>query len=170
MQRQLFILRHAKSSWDDPGIDDRDRPLAPRGRKAVKVIAEHLPSAGIAPVQVLCSPARRTLETYDGVHPAGELIIEPALYGASGGDLIERLRQVPPDTASVMVIGHNPGVQSLVLKLAENRGVLEDPELQEVALKFPTGALATLEFSCRWDELFRGCARLTEFVRPRSLV
>ena len=169
VQRQLFILRHAKSSWDDPGQDDRERPLSPRGLRAARLIAEHLTASGIAPAQVLCSPSRRTMETYDGVNPPGELCVAPWLYGASGDELIEHLRALPDSAASVMVIGHNPGLQSLVLKLAADGDGQPDPELGEVARKFPNGALATLEFSGSWSQLARGCARLTGFVRPRSL-
>ena len=67
--RQLFVLRHAKSSWDDPGLDDHDRPLAPRGQRAVKLLGEHLRDRGVEPDQVLCSSARRTRETLAGVNP-----------------------------------------------------------------------------------------------------
>src|SRR5205807_9103055 len=62
IQRQLFVLRHAKSSWDDPGLDDHERPLAPRGRRAVEVLNKHLRTTGACPEQVLCSSARRTRE------------------------------------------------------------------------------------------------------------
>ncbi len=95
--RKLFVLRHAKSSWDDPGQDDRERPLAPRGRRAVEVIAAYVRECGISPEQVLCSPARRTLETLEGVAPGGETLIERELYGASAAEIIERLRRVPED-------------------------------------------------------------------------
>src|SRR5512135_47045 len=82
-EKRLFVLRHAKSSWDDPGLDDHERPLAPRGRRAVKSLGEYLRKHQIQPSQVLCSPARRTRETLEGVDPGGELVVEPELYGAS---------------------------------------------------------------------------------------
>ena len=70
--RKLFVLRHAKSSWDDPLLDDHDRPLAPRGRRAVELLAKHVRARSIEPTQVLCSSAlRRTRETLDGVAPTG---------------------------------------------------------------------------------------------------
>src|SRR6516164_9381167 len=103
-QRQLFVLRHAKSSWDDPGLDDHERPLAPRGRRAVKLLGKHMRSHGIQPDQVLCSPARRTRETLDGAAPGGETLIEPELYYASAAEILERLRRVPDEVDSVMVI------------------------------------------------------------------
>ena len=163
----LYVLRHAKSSWDDPSLPDHERPLAPRGRRAATLISSYLRESAIEPAQVLCSPARRTIETYEGVAPSGELLVEPELYAAPASDLLDRLRAVPAGTASVMLIGHNPAVQAIVLKLAKPDS--GDGNLAKLARKFPTGALATLEFICRWDELSAGRARLTDFVQPRSL-
>jgi len=168
--RQLFVLRHAKSSWDDPELDDRERPLAPRGRRATKALAEHIRAAGIEPAQVLCSSALRTQETLEGVAPAGEQLIEPELYSASAQEVLERLRRVPEEFPSVMVIGHNPTVQELVLELAgASTGSARDAELARIQRKFPTGALATLTFDCGWGELAPGCAQLVGFVRPKDL-
>ena len=175
-RKQLFVLRHAKSSWDDPGLDDRERPLAPRGRRAVKLLGEHLRRNQIEPAEVLCSPARRTVETYDGVAPAGEPHLEPELYGASGDDVLERLRRVPESAPSVMVIGHNPALQVLILRLTGANGRSKPAgddavraKLDEVERKFPTGALATLTFDGRWSELSPGGAELVDLVRPRDL-
>jgi phosphohistidine phosphatase len=165
--RHLYLLRHAKSSWDDPSLDDHERPLAARGLRAVQVLAEHLERSGIHPTQVLCSTARRTRETLEGVGPDGERLIEPELYGATAVDLIERLHQVPADAESVMVIGHNPAMQTLVLRLTDS--AQDGSELATVQRKFPTGALATLAFDCDWSELGPSCARLVEFVKPKSL-
>jgi phosphohistidine phosphatase len=167
MSKQLYVLRHAKSSWDDRGIDDHDRPLSPRGQHAAQAVAEHLHRNGIHPAQVLCSTARRTRETLAVVAPDGEQLIEPELYGATGPDLLERLRQVPEQAGSVMVIGHNPAMQTLVLRLADQS---QDGSLVPlVQRKFPTGALATLTFDCPWSELGPGSARLTAFVKPKSM-
>jgi phosphohistidine phosphatase len=133
----------------------------------VKVLREHLQSNGIEPALVLCSSSRRTRETLEGVRPGGERSIEAGLYGADAGSLIERLRRVSDDVPSVMVIGHNPAVQVLVLRLATGGG--EGGALAEVQRKFPTGALATLEVDCAWSELRPGCARVSSFIRPREL-
>jgi len=169
-QKQLFVLRHAKSSWDDPGLDDHDRPLAPRGRRAVKILAEHIREHGITPGQVLCSPSRRTVETCEGIALDGEALIEGKLYTATGSEIIERLRQIPEEIDSVMVIGHNPAMQTLVLRLASGGAPIEqDSNLADVQRKFPTGALATLAFDCPWGELGPGRAQLTGLVRPRDL-
>lgn len=168
--RHLFVLRHAKSSWDDPGLDDHDRPLAPRGQRAVRLLAQHLVENEIRPAQVLCSSARRTVETCAGVSPGGELSIERELYSANGDAILDRLRRIPDDTASVMVIGHNPAVQALVLRLTRANGrVPEGSDLDEVQRKFPTGALATLSFNCRWSQLHAGSATLDALVRPSDL-
>ena len=166
--KRLFILRHAKSSWDDPGLEDRERPLAPRGLRACKVMAEHLRTNSIEPELVLCSSARSTRETLEGVAPTGKHVIESELYSATTGDLVDRLHRVPDDVGSVMLIGHNPALQMLVLRLARR-----DPEAAgtraAVERKFPTGALATLTFECGWSELGPGSARLAGFLTPKEL-
>jgi phosphohistidine phosphatase len=162
--KQLFVLRHAKSSWDDPGLPDHDRPLAPRGRKAVKLLAAHVREAGIEPGLVLCSSARRTRETLEGVNPGGERHIESELYGATTADLLGRLRRISAQTHAVMLIGHNPSVQVLVLRLAARGDGLE-----AVRNKFPTGALATLTFEGPWSELGPGTGELAAYVRPKDL-
>jgi phosphohistidine phosphatase len=166
--RQLFLLRHAKSSWSEPGLDDQERTLAPRGRAAAKLLAEHVRANGIRPEQVLVSPAKRTRETLERVAPGGEVIVEPELYNATGTDLLERLQRVPDDIGSVMLIGHNPSTQTLVLQLADPRS--SDPRwLESAANKFPTGGLATLEVQGPWSELRPGSAVLTALVRPKDL-
>ena len=177
VEKQLYVLRHAKSSWDDPMLDDHDRPLAPRGLQAVRLLGEHIRASGIRPDQVLCSSARRTRETLDGVTPGGETLIERELYDATCATVIERLRRVPAGIGSVMLVGHNPTAQMLVLRLTGANGTAyasgtRPPvagHLAEVQRKFPTGALATLAFDCEWGELDAGCARLVDYVRPKSL-
>jgi phosphohistidine phosphatase len=168
--KQLFLLRHAKSSWDDPGLDDHERPLAPRGRRALQVLAEHLRDNNIRPAQVLCSTSRRTRETLEGVAPGGETLIEPELYNADAKQLVDRLRQISDDVESVMVIGHNPTLQIIALRLTEdgtsNGGGTYRAQIMQ---KFPTGALATLSFDCAWSELKPGCARLADYVRPKAI-
>jgi phosphohistidine phosphatase len=165
--KQLFVLRHAKSSWDNPGLEDHERPLAPRGQRACAVMAEHLRTNAIKPELVLCSGARRTRETLEAVAPTGEHAIEPQLYSASAEDVLERLRRLPDDLGSVMVIGHNPTMQMLVLRLARRDG--DGVDRSAVERKFPTGALATLTFECGWHELAAGSARLAEFLTPKGL-
>ncbi len=168
--RVLYVLRHAKSSWEDPGLEDHERPLAPRGRRAAKVLAEHVRSSGIEPRVVLCSSARRTRETLEGVAPPGEWLIEPDLYAASAGAVLARLQELPDAVESAMVIGHNPAMQVLVMRLASMRdGPNEDSGLGEIQRKFPTGSLATLSFGGAWRKLAPGNAELVAYVRPKQL-
>ena len=166
--KQLFLLRHAKSSWEDPELADHDRPLAPRGRRAAKLIAKHLRRQGIAPELVLCSSAARTRETLELIAPAlGEDVpvqIEDELYAASEQVLLERVREVEDGIESLLLIGHNPGVEQLALLLAGS-----GEKVAALARKYPTGALATLEFSGLWRELVAGRAELTGFVTPKEL-
>jgi phosphohistidine phosphatase len=161
-ERRLLLLRHAKSSWDDPTLADHDRPLAPRGRQAAKRIGRHLRREEIAVSLVLCSSARRARETLDRVAPGGRTEIESELYGASAGQLLERLRQVPDQAGTVMLVGHNPAIQDLLVSLVDEPGDL-------AAQKFPTGALATLAVSGPWRSLAPGRAELTALVTPRGL-
>jgi phosphohistidine phosphatase len=155
--KRLYLLRHAKSSWKQTELADRDRPLAGRGRRAAKAIRRHLREQAIDPDLVLCSPARRTRETLERIEPSlgrGAVKVEPELYGASADELLERLRAVPDDVESVLLIGHNPGIADLTHHLC---GFDE---------KFPTAALATLELPA-WPTLDR--AELVDFTRPRDL-
>ena len=166
--KHLLLLRHAKSSWEEPELADHERPLAPRGRRAAKLIAEHLRWESVAPALVLCSSARRTRETLEGIASAlGERVavqIECELYAASEQRLLERVRAVEEGVESVLLIGHNPGVEQLALRLAGG-----GDKLASVRRKYPTGALATLEFGGRWRELGPGSAELTDFVTPKQL-
>jgi phosphohistidine phosphatase len=167
---QLYVLRHAKSSWDDPGLYDHDRPLAPRGHRAVVALARHVKAGGIQPALVLCSSARRARETLEGLGLDGRISIEPELYAANVDQLLERLWQVPDETGSAMVVGHNPALQILVLRLAASTpDPVGNADLQAVRHKFPTGALATLSFDCPWRQLAVGSAEIVGLVRPKDL-
>jgi phosphohistidine phosphatase len=169
-ERVLYVLRHAKSSWDDPGQDDHERPLAPRGRRAVTLLGQYIVSNEIEPDLVLCSSARRTRDTLAGIDIGGLQVIDRALYDASCLDLMARLRTVDPEVSSVMVIGHNPALQMLVLKLVGPRPEGVEANLAEIARKFPTGALATLTLTCDWSQLAPGCGELSGYVRPKALL
>lgn len=168
--RRLWLLRHAKSSWDDPGLPDRLRPLAPRGARAVEVLARHLRTAGISPGLVLCSPAVRAVQTWEGVAqgvpPGTPVEIDESLYNGDADDLLHRLRQVPPPVASVLLVGHNPGLEELADGLA---GAGSAALRERLGNKFPTGALATLDLPGNWRELGWGVGTLVAFVAPREL-
>lgn len=169
--KQIFLLRHAKSSWKDPGLADHDRPLAGRGRRASKLMARYLRQQGVTPALVICSSALRARQTLDRVAgsgspvAAGKVQVERGLYLASGEHLLGRLREVRERTASVMLVGHNPGMEDLARRLAGGDGV----ELDRLGAKFPTGALVVLELHGRWRELTEGQCRLVAFVTPGDL-
>jgi phosphohistidine phosphatase len=167
--KRLWLLRHAKSSWDDPGLPDPDRPLAPRGRRAAELLAAHLAASDIRPSLVLCSSSLRTRQTLAAILPtlgdAFEVRIERALYGAGAAQLLDRLRRLSNRASSAMLIAHNPGIQDLALALAA-----DGPALDRLREKFPTGALATVEFDVkRWRDLDHGTGAATILVTPRSL-
>jgi phosphohistidine phosphatase len=133
-------------------------------------MSDHVRRAGIAPALVLCSTARRATETLDAILPAleppPEVRREDELYGASADELVHRLRGIPPSLPSVLVIGHNPGIESAALVLA---GGADPALLARLRDKMPTGALATLELDGEWTNAATGTARLVSFVVPREL-
>ena len=160
--KHLLLLRHAKSSWDDPAVGDHDRPLAARGRKAAKLIGARLRTDQTPISLVLCSSARRARETVDLVAPPGKIGIEERLYGASADELLQRVRRVPDDLTAVMLVGHNPAIHDLAVELLLPPG-------QRAVAKFPTAALATLTFTGSWCSLAPRRAELVAFVKPREL-
>jgi len=166
--KRLFLLRHAKSAWDDPTLRDRDRPLAPRGRKAAKRIGRWAKKHDVRPQLVVCSNAQRARETLQRVRPGlgePEVWIEVTLYAASAETLLDRIRALPEEVDAAMLVGHNPGLMDLVVLLAQP-GRLRDRASENV----PTGALATLEIDAgTWADVAPGSARLTRFVVPREL-
>ena len=168
MAKTLFLLRHAKSSWEDPNLADHDRPLAPRGRRASKLIAAYLRAHEITPGLVLCSSSARTRETLEristGFGGRVEVEIEEGLYTASAGDLLARLRKLSGDVESPMLIGHAPAIPELARYLVGG-----GDDLERLRGKFPTAALATLSFRGSWTELAPGAAQLVDFVKPREL-
>jgi phosphohistidine phosphatase len=169
--RTLHLLRHAKSSWDDETIPDHDRPLSPRGARAARKIAAHLPSAAVHPALVLCSSAHRTVETLEVLRPTlgerAEVSIEPELYGADAAGILDRLRIVDAQIPEILVIAHNPGLQDLAIELAGDGDAVM---LNRLRIKFPTGALATFDLDVSWAELGPGHAHLTNLVTPKELV
>ena len=170
MHRQLVVLRHAKSSWETAGLADHDRPLAPRGRRAVSALRRHLAEARIAPDLVLCSTARRAVETWEGIAPAcppgTSVELSDELYGATAGELLRRLRQVPTAVACVLMVGHSPGLPDLASGLV---GSGSADLLRRVQSKFPTGAMAALVLPGPWAKVSWGSAELVGYVVPREL-
>jgi phosphohistidine phosphatase len=170
--RQLLILRHAKSSWDDAG-PDRDRPLNPRGRHAAGVMRQAMRDLGLAPDMVLVSTARRTLETLETLEPWDDTpLIEPldSLYLANLTELLAALHSVPETVRGVLLIGHNPGLHDLAMTLAGHAALnAGGPNERALEQGFPTAALAEFVVPGLWGDLREGGARLVRFLTPRML-
>ncbi len=170
--RQLLLLRHAKSSRDDPKQPDRERPLSPRGHRAAGVMRRCMRELGLLPDLVLVSTARRTMETLEALEPWDETpLIEPmdSLYLASATQLLTTLHGVGEVVRSVLVIAHNPGLHELALALVGPPPIGETSETaRRLAAGFPTGALAEFIVPARWWELDVGGARLQRFLMPRE--
>ncbi len=166
---ELLLLRHAKSDWNDKGLDDFDRPLAPRGRRAAPRMGRYLQDNGLAPDLVLCSTARRARETLELVLTAlaskPQISYLKTLYLAPPSRMLAVLRRQNPACGRILLIAHNPGMQSLALELAGRDG---SAAARQMAEKFPTGALARFAVPA-WDRLGRDAVKLTGFVRPRDL-
>ncbi len=169
--RKLFLLRHAKSSWDDPMVEDLDRPLNKRGRQAARLMAGYITRSCFHPALVLVSTSARTRETWNIIEPRLEgtsAAIEEGLYEASKADLLHRLRKIDDHIASVMVIGHNPGLGRLAEALVGHNG--EPEALERLFAKFSTGALAVIDLDiAHWGELEAGTGRLVVYARPKDM-
>ncbi len=165
--KTLCLLRHAKSSWDDAALDDFDRPLAERGLKAAPLIGRLMAKRGWLPDLALVSPAARARETWRLVSaelPAPvETRFEPAIYMAAPDDILALLRALPDAASSVILVGHNPGLE-------QSAALLAGPESDQQALarmteKFPTAALARFDVTT----IAANDAALTDFIRPGDL-
>jgi phosphohistidine phosphatase len=168
--KTLYLLRHAKSSWDDERLADHDRPLAPRGQQDARHMASHMRRAKVRPQLVLCSSAARALQTYEAISsamgPSVPGLVEDELYGASDSDLRVRIHEVPETVDALLLIGHNPGLQDLALGIA---GDGDDQALARLGDKFPTCALATLDIPTSWGALGPGHAIFRSLVVPAEL-
>jgi phosphohistidine phosphatase len=177
--KKLVLFRHAKSAW--PDVADHERPLAPRGQRDAPVMGRWLRDSGCVPDRVLCSTARRARETWQlaqtslGATP--QVTFERRVYQASAAELLALIRPTPPAVGTLLVIGHDPAVQELALLLAATApDAVAGPgpdaaapgPLERMRAKFPTAAIAVLEFAGTWRGLTKGRAQLTAFVTPRD--
>jgi phosphohistidine phosphatase len=171
--RQLLLMRHAKSSWDDPKLSDHARPLNARGRQAAAAMRRAMHELGLAPDIVLVSSARRTLQTLEALEPWDDTpLVEPmdALYLATAPQLLQVLRGVAETARSVLLVGHNPGLHELALLLVGAQGMtLGGPSTRRLAEGYPTGALAEFTIAGSWRTLGEGSGRLLRFLCPRDL-
>lgn len=169
--KTVILMRHGKSSWKDKSLDDHDRPLNNRGRKAVPLMARWLAERDLQPEVVLCSSSRRTRETLDGMQAATPALPAPhisgRLYEAGPTALLEELKALPDSCGVVLVIGHQPGLGELLRLLAAR---VRTPELNRAFEKFPTAAVAILRAKLGgWAELGPEKAELVSFAAPREL-
>lgn len=165
--KRLYLLRHAKSSWGDPSLDDVDRPLAPRGLRAATRMGAHMAARGHRPDLALCSPALRARETWAAVRGAlggvAREKVRDGLYLAPTGRILETVRASGGGFSGVAVVGHGPGLGDLA-------AVLAGPQAADVFGKFPTGSLAAFDvLAGDWNEAGPENARLVAFTRPADL-
>lgn len=166
--RSIVLLRHAKADW--PDVADHDRPLADRGRRDAPAVGEWFAANGIAPQLTLCSSAARTRETWKLVVPKlperPRTVYDDRLYEASTGEIIAVLNEVPDDTTDVLVVAHNPGVQSVADVLA---GSAEGDALERMSRGgFPTSALAVIRFTGSWKSVEPGVGTLAMYWAPHE--
>lgn len=168
--KRLTLLRHAKSGWDDPVARDFDRPLNGKGKRAARTVGRHMRAVGLAFDHVIASPALRVVETIDEVSEGYGRRLAPAydrrIYLASAATLLDLIQDAPPRAESLLLIGHNPGMEELVLLLDAADGGPRD----QVEEKYPTAAIAELAFDAAdWSAIRPGAGRLVRFIRPRDL-
>lgn len=164
-----MVLRHAKSAWPD-GVPDHERPLAPRGRRDAPAAGRALADAGCLPDLALCSTAVRARGTWEAAaaewNSPPPVRFDARLYGADVAGLLEVVHEAPAEVGTLLLVGHNPGLEELVLALA---GDGPDDALDAVRLKFPTSAIAVLSwYGPGWSALTPGAARLTSMTVPRG--
>ena len=171
--KSLTILRHAKSGWDAPVERDFDRPINARGRRGIEVIGQYAKRQAMPVDRIVASPAVRVVETLDIFQPVADLAaIEPVwdrrIYLASAATLLDVVREAGGDARDVLLAGHNPGLEDLVLMLVPESA--DDDARTGIEDKLPTSALVRLEIDIDdWAALDVGMARIIDFVRPRDL-
>ncbi len=177
--RQLLLLRHAKSSWDDSAQSDHARPLNPRGRLAAAAMRDLFRNLSLTPDVVLVSSARRTRQTLDALAPWDETpIVEPmdGLYLATPAQIRAIISGVAETVRSLMIVGHNPGLHELAMTLTGAHALSSNGHMaNQLAEGFPAGALAEFTVANSWQALgpqagsAEGAGRLVRFVKPRDL-
>ncbi len=167
----LYLLRHAKSSWNSPAQSDFDRPLNKRGQQDAVDLGRHLQNANIHPDLILLSPARRTCETYQllaaQLSSQGEVLMLKSLYGGSPAGIIAEIKNHGRAVAHLMVIAHNPGIEALASHLTG-----DDPRnaLALIRSKYPTSGMTTLTFDiATWSQIAGQSGTLVDFTSPRLL-
>lgn len=167
----LSLLRHAKSSWGDSGLQDIERPLNERGLEAAPRMGAFMAEQSIVPDVVLCSPAVRTRQTLDLVlphlSPAPAIVYKDKLYLGSASTLLRAVRKLEADIKHAMIVAHDPGLHQLAMELS---GSGDSDLLQALAQKFPTAALAVIVFGGHsWARVKPGAGSLAHLMAPKRL-
>ena len=170
--KTLGIWRHAKSDWNDRSARDFDRPLNKRGQKGAAIMGRHISALPLYWERIIASPAVRVAQTIElGAQAAGinpQVRWDRRIYLASSATLIDLLREQEGDPATILMVGHNPGLEDLIFDLVPNDG--SNPLRDIVEEKFPTAAFAQLEMDIEsWADVEEGTARLVSLTRPRDL-
>lgn len=164
----LGLLRHAKSDWDDMALRDFDRGLNHRGRRGAALMGRHIDAHGIKWDTIVASPAVRVRSTLEASGIVAPVRWEAAAYLADSHALLALLMALDGDPDSVLLAGHNPGLQELILELAPP--ARSEHLYEDVAMKYPTASFAVLELDINdWAESAPGCGRIVHFARPRDL-
>jgi phosphohistidine phosphatase len=169
--RRLMLLRHAKSDWSAPGRPDRERTLSTRGAKAAPLIGHYLADQDLIPDHAIVSTAERTRQTWQLL---GERVTQPPsvsfddrIYEAAPTDILAAIADAPKTAMSLLVVGHNPGLQSLALMLA---GTGSGKARKALLEKYPTAGFAVIDFDLPdWKSLAPGSGRLERFITPRAI-
>jgi phosphohistidine phosphatase len=169
MPRELLILRHAKSDWDGNAQGDFARPLAKRGKKDAPRVGAWMYREGLIPDLVVSSPAERARQTAQAVckgldYKRKAVVWEQVIYEATVAELLDLLGRLPAKAKTILLIGHNPGLEELLVYLAG-----EDLERLDDGKLLPTAALARLEMPNDWSDLAPGCAQLVNITQPKTL-
>lgn len=166
--KTLALLRHAKSDWDDIGTRDFDRGLNDRGRKGAKLIGRHIREYGLNWDMLIASSAERVQRTLEAALPDAEPHFDKRLYLASTDTIVEVIQEMADGTDTVLVAGHNPGLQEMLFMLVPP--IAENTLFDEAATKYPTATLAVFELDIDdWADLKPDCGKLVHFKRPRDL-
>ena len=167
----LSLLRHAKSSWKDPTIADHDRPLNTRGTAEAPVMGKAMAEHGLDPDLVLCSTARRTRDTLQLVLPElktePKIVYEDGLYHGTAQEMLDLLHEVAPSVNQVLLVGHNPELQSFALDLIGSGAKHLKDRLEA---KYPTAGLVVLRFQAgAWKDIAVNSGKLKLFLAPSDV-
>ncbi len=159
--KKLYLIRHAKSSWDNPGLIDFDRPLNKRGNRDAPFMGNVLSEKNIKPEIVYSSPAKRAWKTAKEIckkinFPVEDIVKKESIYEASSNELLQIIQPIDEKVKTVMLFGHNPGLTSL-------QNFLCDKEIENI----PTCGIVSIDLDCLWKEVSKNSGKLEFFEYPK---